>query len=164
MKYQKGRDVSFTGSRPSAVEKLIAAVNAQDTEGFVGAFTPDAVIDDWGHQVVGHDEIRAWNEYEFTGPDVRIEHSRTTIATQRWLHPTGGPEGIHPGCSGAKPSQHGILQVCQRFPELASILFHFPCPAWHVKCKAHPTRSKLRHGGRCSRNDRPSHPDPSGGG
>ena len=64
--------MSFTESLPNAVEKLIAAVNAQDTEGFVGAFTPDAVIDDWGHQVVGHDEIRAWNEREFTGPHARM--------------------------------------------------------------------------------------------
>jgi hypothetical protein len=48
MKHQKGRAVSFTESLPSVVEKLIAAVNAQDTEGFVAAFTPDAVIDDWG--------------------------------------------------------------------------------------------------------------------
>jgi len=82
MKYQKGRDVSFTGPLPSAIEKLIAAVNAQDTEGFVGAFTPDAVIDDWGHQVVGHDEIRAWNEGEFTGPDVRIDVTRVERAGQ----------------------------------------------------------------------------------
>jgi hypothetical protein len=94
MKYQKGRDVSFTESLPSAVEKLIAAVNAQDREGFVGAFTPDAVIDDWGHQVVGHDEIRAWNECEFTGPDVRIDVTRVerpgqtivlTVLTSRGL-------------------------------------------------------------------------------
>lgn len=82
MKYRKGRDVSFTGSLPSAVEKLIAAVNAQDTKGFVDAFAPGAVIDDWGHQVVGHDEIRAWNEGEFTGPDVRIDVTRVERAGQ----------------------------------------------------------------------------------
>ena len=68
--------MSFTESLPNAVEKLIAAVNAQDTEGFVGAFTPDAVIDDWGRQAVGHDEIRAWNEGEFIGPNVRIDVTR----------------------------------------------------------------------------------------
>ena len=68
--------MSFTESLPSVVEKLIVAVNARDTGGFVGAFTPDAVIDDWGRQVVGHDEIRAWNECEFTGPDVRIDVTR----------------------------------------------------------------------------------------
>jgi hypothetical protein len=34
------------------------------------------VIDDWGRQVVGHDEIRAWGECEFTGPDVRIDLTR----------------------------------------------------------------------------------------
>ena len=80
MKYQKGRAVSFTESLPSVVEKLIAAVNAQDTEGFVGAFTPDAVIDDWGRHAVGHDEIRAWNESEFIGPDVRIDITRVERA------------------------------------------------------------------------------------
>jgi hypothetical protein len=68
--------VSLTESLPNVVESLIAAVNAQDTEGFVGAFAPDAVIDDWGRQVVGHDEIRAWNEYEVIGPDVRIDVTR----------------------------------------------------------------------------------------
>lgn len=50
MKYQKGRDVPLTESLPSVVERLIAAANAQDTESFVGAFTPNAVIDDWGRQ------------------------------------------------------------------------------------------------------------------
>ena len=74
--------MSYTGSLPSIIEKLIAAANAQDTEGFVGAFTPGAVIDDWGHQVVGHDEIRAWNEGEFTGPDVRIDVTRVERAGQ----------------------------------------------------------------------------------
>ena len=74
--------MSFTGSLPSIIEKLIAAVNAQDTKGFVNAFAPGAVIDDWGHQVVGHDEIRAWNEYEFTGPDVRINVTRVERAGQ----------------------------------------------------------------------------------
>ena len=74
--------MSSTGSLPSIIEKLIAAVNSQDTKGFVGAFAPDAVIDDWGHQVVGHDEIRAWNECEFTGPDVRIDITRVERAGQ----------------------------------------------------------------------------------
>ena len=74
--------MSFTESLPSAVEKLIAAVNAQDREGFVGAFTPDAVIDDWGRQAVGHDEIRAWNECEFIGPNVRIDVTRVERAGQ----------------------------------------------------------------------------------
>ncbi len=76
MKYQKGRDVPLTESLPSVVERLIAAANARDTESFVGAFTPNAVIDDWGRQVVGHDEIRAWGECEFSGPDVRIDLTR----------------------------------------------------------------------------------------
>ena len=74
--------MSFTESLPSAVEKLIAAVNAQDTDGFIGAFRPDAVIDDWGRQVVGHDEIRAWNEREFTGPHARIDVTRVERAGQ----------------------------------------------------------------------------------
>ena len=74
--------MSFTGSLPSIIEKLIAAVNAQDTKGFVDAFAPGAVIDDWGHQLVGHDEIRAWNEYGFTGPDIRIDVTRVERAGQ----------------------------------------------------------------------------------
>jgi hypothetical protein len=87
MKYQKRRAVPLTESLPSVIERLIAAANAQDTEGFVGAFTPDAVIDDWGRQVTGHDEIRAWGGCEFTGPDVRIGLTRierigqTTVLT-----------------------------------------------------------------------------------
>jgi hypothetical protein len=68
--------VPLTESLPSVIERLIAAANAQDTEGFVGAFTRDAVIDDWGRQVAGHDEIRAWSKHEFTGPDVRIDLTR----------------------------------------------------------------------------------------
>jgi len=68
--------VPLTEALPSVIERLLAAANAQDTEGFVGAFMPDAVIDDWGRQVAGHDEIRAWGEHEFTGPDVRIDLTR----------------------------------------------------------------------------------------
>ena len=66
----------LTESLPSVVERLIAAANAQDTESFVGAFTPNAVIDDSGRQVAGYDEIRAWGECEFSGPDVRIDLTR----------------------------------------------------------------------------------------
>ena len=35
----------LTESLPSVVERLIAAANAQDTESFVGAFTPEIAQD-----------------------------------------------------------------------------------------------------------------------
>jgi hypothetical protein len=43
---------------PGPVRGAIAAVNAGDTEGFVGTFAHDGVVDDNGRRFTGPDEIR----------------------------------------------------------------------------------------------------------
>lgn len=53
---------------PEPVNGFIEAVNAGDTEAFLGYFPDDdGVVDDWGRQFRGHEEIRAWSDQEFVG-------------------------------------------------------------------------------------------------
>ena len=43
------------------------ATNTTDRARFLAAFSDDAVLDDWGHQYVGRDAIRGWNETDNMG-------------------------------------------------------------------------------------------------
>ncbi len=52
---------------PSPVREFVAAVNAHDEEGFLGAFPPDGVVDDWGREFAGREEIKGWSDVEFIG-------------------------------------------------------------------------------------------------
>ena len=55
------------------VEAVLAAANANDTEAFLDCFTEDGVVDDWGREFRGRDEIRAWSDREFIGVKVSLE-------------------------------------------------------------------------------------------
>ena len=52
---------------PEPVARALAAANANDTEAFLACFTRDGVVDDWGREFRGADEIRAWSDREFIG-------------------------------------------------------------------------------------------------
>ncbi|GAA4913878.1 SnoaL-like protein [Stackebrandtia albiflava] len=52
---------------PEPVRLLVAAVNDGDLAGFVGAFTEDGVVEDWGREFTGHEQIREWSERESIG-------------------------------------------------------------------------------------------------
>jgi nuclear transport factor 2 (NTF2) superfamily protein len=52
---------------PPPVEVFISAVNNQDEAGFLGAFTQDGFVDDWGRVFTGRDAIKTWSDREFLG-------------------------------------------------------------------------------------------------
>ena len=58
---------------PQPVAALIEAANANDTDAFLASLAPDAVVDDWGREFHGPDEIRGWSDREFIGVDVSLE-------------------------------------------------------------------------------------------
>ena len=58
---------------PQPVAALIEAANANDTDAFLAALASDAVVDDWGREFHGPDEIRGWSDREFIGVDVSLE-------------------------------------------------------------------------------------------
>ena len=52
---------------PGAIRAFVETTNAGDSEGFVAAFTSDAVLDDWGRTFVGRDRIREWDRTDNIG-------------------------------------------------------------------------------------------------
>lgn len=52
---------------PEPVNGFIEAVNGGDTDRFLAFFPDDGVVDDWGRQFRGHEEIRGWSDREFVG-------------------------------------------------------------------------------------------------
>jgi hypothetical protein len=67
------------GDLPQPVANAFAATNERDLGRFVAAFADDGVIDDWGREFRGHDEIAEWSRREsigvqqtFSVTDVRV--------------------------------------------------------------------------------------------
>lgn len=58
---------------PEPVAAAIDAANANDTAAFLGCFGVDGVVDDWGREFHGSDEIRGWSDREFIGVHVSLE-------------------------------------------------------------------------------------------
>lgn len=54
-------------SIPVAVQRLVDAINAGDTDGFVATFTPSGVVDDWGRVLSGPAGVRRWAESDAIG-------------------------------------------------------------------------------------------------
>jgi uncharacterized protein (TIGR02246 family) len=52
---------------PPLIDALVHAINAGDAEGVFSLFAPDAVVNDWGSEYTGLDQIRAWNDRELIG-------------------------------------------------------------------------------------------------
>ncbi|MBL7257577.1 nuclear transport factor 2 family protein [Paractinoplanes lichenicola] len=66
--------------------RLLDAANANDIDAFLAGFTADGVVDDWGREFRGADEIRGWSDGEFIGKqvslaveDVRRSGNETTV-------------------------------------------------------------------------------------
>ena len=64
---------------PAPVRAAIDAANANDTDAFLSCFPPDGVVDDWGREFVGHDEIRGWSDREFIGVKVNLKVVQVAI-------------------------------------------------------------------------------------
>ena len=58
---------------PSPVARLVDAANANDTDAFLAALTPDGVVDDWGREFRGPDAVRGWSDAEFIGVRVSLD-------------------------------------------------------------------------------------------
>jgi hypothetical protein len=70
----------MTNDLPAPVRAAIDAANANDTDAFLACFPPDGVVDDWGREFTGHDEIRGWSDREFIG--VKVKLSVVHVATE----------------------------------------------------------------------------------
>jgi hypothetical protein len=58
---------------PKPVQTLVDAANRGDTDAFLACFTAEGVVDDWGREFRGADEIDGWSEGEFIGVEVSLE-------------------------------------------------------------------------------------------
>ncbi len=58
---------------PAAVQAFVDATNAGDSDAFVAAFTPDAVLDDWGRTFTGHDGVARWDVTDNIGKRSHFE-------------------------------------------------------------------------------------------
>lgn len=63
---------------PVPVQRLLDAANANDLDAFLGSFTADGAVDDWGRQFRGPDAIRGWSDEEFIGKKVSLEVTDVT--------------------------------------------------------------------------------------
>ncbi len=58
---------------PKAIQTFIDATNDGDTAAFLGAFAPDATLDDWGRTFTGRDGVARWNETDNIGVQARFD-------------------------------------------------------------------------------------------
>ena len=65
---------------PAPVQRLLDAANGDDIEAFLGGFTDDGVVDDWGREFAGAEAIRGWSDNEFIGVDVVLTVNDVTGA------------------------------------------------------------------------------------
>jgi hypothetical protein len=63
----------MTDELPRPVRTLVDAANAGDTVAFLAGFTPDGVVDDWGREFRGAEDIEGWSDAEFIGVEVSLE-------------------------------------------------------------------------------------------
>ncbi|MFD3747429.1 nuclear transport factor 2 family protein [Nocardia sp. NPDC058633] len=62
----------MTTALPAPIARLIEATNNGDIESFLGGFTDNGVVDDWGREFTGSAEIGSWSEAEFIGKQVTL--------------------------------------------------------------------------------------------
>jgi hypothetical protein len=55
------------------VQNVFDAANGGDREAFVRCFAPHGVVDDWGREFTGPEEIAGWSDGEFIGVGVTLE-------------------------------------------------------------------------------------------
>ncbi|GAB2667401.1 hypothetical protein GCM10027169_31720 [Gordonia jinhuaensis] len=58
---------------PAPVRASIDATNTGDQTAFLATFADDGVVDDWGREFTGRDEIAGWSDAEFIGKHVTLE-------------------------------------------------------------------------------------------
>jgi hypothetical protein len=92
------RRCSVSTELPRPVQAIVDAANRGDRAAFLEAFTPDAVVDDWGREFQGAGEIARWSNGEFIGVAVElsiegVEHAgnRTIVSAEVGGHGFTGP-------------------------------------------------------------------------
>ena len=58
---------------PAAIQRMIDATNAGDTDAFISTFTDDAFLTDWGREFHGRDGILSWNQTDNIGKKSHFE-------------------------------------------------------------------------------------------
>ena len=64
--------MSDTTSIPAPIQAFVDAINNADTDGFVGLFAADGLVNDWGTEYRGHDRVRRWAGSDAIGADARM--------------------------------------------------------------------------------------------
>ncbi|WP_114854074.1 nuclear transport factor 2 family protein [Brachybacterium sp. YJGR34] len=72
-----------TPSVPEPVASFIEAVNRHDQAGFLGAFTADGVVDDWGREFTDPAAITTWSDREFLGAQGVLTPEEVTVDGDR---------------------------------------------------------------------------------
>lgn len=57
---------------PAAVQAMVDAINAADTDAFVAAFHDDGFVDDWGRRLDGAAGVRGWAGSDAIGAGARM--------------------------------------------------------------------------------------------
>ncbi|WP_149361623.1 nuclear transport factor 2 family protein [Lolliginicoccus suaedae] len=70
----------MTSKLPAAVQQLIAATNSGDVEGFLGSFSDDGVVDDWGREFHGRQAIKEWSDREYIGKQITLDVTHSAVA------------------------------------------------------------------------------------
>lgn len=70
---------------PEAVQRLIDATNAGDHDAFVAAFTPDAVLVDWGKEFHGAEGVSSWDLSDNTGRRSRFDVAAVDQEGDDWI-------------------------------------------------------------------------------
>ena len=70
---------------PAAVQRMIEATNAGDSDAFVDAFTDDAYLEDWGRKFHGRAGAASWNESDNIGKNAHFEATGTVERDGRYI-------------------------------------------------------------------------------
>ncbi|RWA69899.1 nuclear transport factor 2 family protein [Mesorhizobium sp.] len=58
---------------PDPIRRFVEATNAGDIEAFLGCFTADALLTDWGRAFRGRDGIARWNQSDNIGVQSHLD-------------------------------------------------------------------------------------------
>ncbi|RWE72855.1 nuclear transport factor 2 family protein [Mesorhizobium sp.] len=69
---------------PDPIRRFVEATNAGDSEAFLGTFTDDAFLSDWGRDFHGRDGVARWNRSDNIGVQSNLRIVR--IAQRDGVH------------------------------------------------------------------------------
>lgn len=70
---------------PAPLQAFIETTNQGDSEAFVALFTPDGVVNDWGNEYHGTEEIAHWNQTDNIGKQSQFTlQDAQSLAPDQW--------------------------------------------------------------------------------